>query len=68
MEEFRLKIRGYLYEYGLQATAEAIGVSKYLITKAVEDANPNVELLEKLKNHFDNKEAEKKERLEKLLR
>lgn len=67
MKELQLKLRAWLYEYGWQDTANEIESSKYLITKAVNDAEPDLDLVEKLKNHFAKKEEEKRERLEKIL-
>lgn len=68
MKELQLRLKALLYDYGWQETATAIGSTKYLLNKVVNDAEPDFDLLEKLKRHFDNKDAEKKERLEKLLR
>lgn len=68
IKELQNRIRGYLYEYGLGDTAEALGVSKYYINKAINETSPDFELLERMKNYFEKKEAEKQERLEKLLR
>lgn len=67
MKELQLKLKAWLYEYGWQETSNETGLSKYFLNKVVNDASPNLDLVEKLKNHFENKETEKLERLEKIL-
>ena len=41
IKELQNRIRGYLYEYGLGDTAEALGISKYYINKAINETSPD---------------------------
>jgi hypothetical protein len=68
INEIQLKIKAWLYEYGIKNTSEELGMSEYMLRKCATNPHAGIRNLERVVKHFEVKEADKLKRLRRLLK